>query len=371
MAPLCAMDSVMSEMAASANVWDRLLFEEATELDALDEAFFARSDVADALAAHGGAAEGEPAHVAGPNGAARSPSKLLAQSAPGSIGASLAVSTPMIHQVRTAKDSPASCGLLRDETLPPAEPRRRSPLCWRKQLLYHCCWTLPHAPLPHPLPHPLPDPLLQAPETWPRPVPPLPLPVRCILPPAGAKSGLKVVHVPTLAARFDQASCVLACASAAAPWSYAGIESSGALCFCLSVADLRLTDPLHHSECTLPCSGRFRIMRAPNDIQALPCGGTEAVAVYHVPSVIAALASAASASPAAQSAQPASSDLMQRPVPAMGAFWLHSKKLTSFGSNQPRRAIPASLRSPHPSDPRIPQIPASLRPPHPSDPPHP
>lgn len=254
-ADACAFGAQSIADARKVNRWDAMLIEDAASLDAADEAFFSRPAVARELA-----------------------SALAA-----------------------ARGSGSACGLLADRVRPERRAAALPPLCWDEQTLHNCCWQRAAAAVSATAATATAPVVTQLEAT-----PPLPPLRACTLPPAGARSSIDVVRLPAAMARFDHASCGLACADASA---YFGLESAGALCVCLNVTEMAAAPPLHPTECGLACSGRFGVTLPPEDAPHQPCGGNEATAVFETASLVASLAAAAvspPSPPAAGADRPAS-----------------------------------------------------------------
>ena len=304
MHPMCTLTGEMAARASQRNGWDLALVEDARVLEAADSRFFSRHDVATELGLS----------------TSRSLSPAAAQTslaaAPASAAAELAASAGLRapSQARVS-----ACGLLRDQLqvmLPPStgsrvsatqgatretgggpwtldpgptareagaplsrSPLGPSPVCIHRRFRNACCWAVGQ-------------------EEHDSPQPRLPAPIACTLPPAGQLSPVRSVRVPAVPNKHSHASCALACA----PHAHAGglgvygLEEAGRFCMCLSAADAATATPLSGSECQPACSSAARLhMTLPGQSMPLPCGGSEAVALFSVDEALLAMGAAAAA----------------------------------------------------------------------------
>ena len=256
----------MEEVARVANRWDALLYAEAMELEAVDAAFFARDEVRAALGA----------------GAARGGREM------GVVAASLPVAAAAAHATAAsgaAKDgeavvgSLAQCGLLADTAAPEADaalgwPEALLPMCIYQRFRNGCCWSTGL-------------------NTHASPMPALPRPFRCVLPPAGQHSRQTSVRLPAVATKHHHGSCALSCAE----HEVFGLEEAGGFCMCLSMAEAEQATALSDHECQPACSAALRLHSThQNEAESLPCGGSEAVALFDTRAVLKAMALGSGAS---------------------------------------------------------------------------
>ena len=291
----CELVGAQRARAAEVNVWDRQLWEEAQRLYDLDAQFFARAAVRRALLVR---------------------SEEEATAADADADADGAAATP------------AACGLLQEQPPAPPPPSSGEGSGWLPSMclaraagsfsLHSCCWEgagcaarggggggtgggvgggggggagagggrgggdgrgLANEP-----------PRRAA------PMPRLPPPTACVLPPAGALDRRqRSVRLPAVSARFTHASCALACGGRT---SHFGLEGSGLFCFCMDGAEVARATSLHRAECAQPCTLRRGQMPSIRWRGAfLPCGGVEAVAIFDSAAVLRALGPRAAAGP--------------------------------------------------------------------------
>ena len=98
--------------------------------------------------------------------------------------------------------------------------------------------------------------------------------------------------MPKLPFKHHHASCALACAGHA----LFGLESAGSFCMCLSKEEAAAAVRLNERECHPPCSSSSRVHRTGKGWgpEPLPCGGSEAVALFDTQPFLDAMAGAAS-----------------------------------------------------------------------------
>ena len=151
---MCALSGSEAELALRVNQWDLKLFEEGKQLEALDQTFFERPEVLAVLAPH--LTPDMPSHLAG----------------------------------NAAVGSVAGCGLLSEgvsvssHASNSAQPDRTpslgaAPICIHKRFRNGCCWGVGGAAPPVPMPQ-------------------LPWPTACVLPPAGRLSSQSSVRLPAV-----------------------------------------------------------------------------------------------------------------------------------------------------------------------------
>ena len=258
--PPCTIEGAAMEAARAANKWDLLLYDEAVELEALDKQFFARPAVTAALAPAGSRTPEAPAaRAAWPFGSLGSSSRRAENEASRAVG------------------SRSGCGYMSEAVThtPPSAAARGAlgpqPICIHKKWRFVCCWSVgSRAQLP---------------------MPRLPHPVACVLPPAGALSSQASVQLPTVAQKHHHAGCALSCRG----HEYFGLENAGMFCICLSTSELHAASLISPSECKPSCASSGRLhANHPGSDSGLPCGGSEALAVFSTRHVIDTLDAAAS-----------------------------------------------------------------------------
>ena len=125
------------------------------------------------------------------------------------------------------------------------------------------------------------------------PMPALPRPFRCVLPPAGQHSRQTSVRLPAVATKHHHGSCALSCAE----HEVFGLEEAGGFCMCLSTAEAEHATALSEHECQPACSAALRLHSThQNEVESLPCGGSEAVALFDTRAVLKAMALGSGAS---------------------------------------------------------------------------
>lgn len=256
----------MEAVARVANRWDVLLYAEAEELEAVDAAFFARDEVRAALGA-GAARGGREMGIV----AASLPDSVAAADATAASGA--------VKDGGAVVGSLAQCGLLADTAALEVDaalgrPEALLPMCIYQRFRNGCCWSTGL-------------------NTHASPMPALPRPFRCVLPPAGQHSRQTSVRLPAVATKHHHGSCALSCAE----HEVFGLEEAGGFCMCLSTAEAEHATALSEHECQPACSAALRLHSThQNEVESLPCGGSEAVALFDTRAVLKAMALGSGAS---------------------------------------------------------------------------
>ena len=256
--PPCALEGAAAAHARAFNHWDILLFEEAVTLEAADARFFARPAVRAALATP---AMSKPAAAQGGRAVA------VAAASGGRVGSAARCG----HMAEATSGGPGS-GPPSTSAAPAARP-----ICIHKRWRHVCCWSVGSG-----------DQIA---------MPRLPPPFGCVLPPAGALSSQPSVRLPTVAQKQHHAGCALSCRG----YPVYGLEAAGTFCMCLTAEEAASATQISERECRPSCASSGRLhANVPSTGPALPCGGSEAVALFSTPRTVEALAAAAAttASPA-------------------------------------------------------------------------
>ena len=195
----CALTDTMDVAARQANRWDLLLYEDALLLDALDRSFFARPSVQRALRTPLGGEGG------GGVGDAPPPSDGL-----GASGVALAAAPHV--------GSAAGCGFLTEALGAPIHPAGGAPpslrpVCMHKRWRHDCCWGVSDGTGGGGA----------AGAFRMTPMPRLPPPVACVLPPAGALSSQPAVRMPMAGQKHHHGGCALSCRG----FDFFGLENAG------------------------------------------------------------------------------------------------------------------------------------------------
>ena len=255
--PMCALSGPAAEEARQVNIWDLALYAEGVRLETLDHQFFKRPEVKAAVALgreSGGDATPEVGSVVGCGLLAEHRPELTSTAGP--TGSTLGTVTLGQGGGSTPRHG-ADSGAL--------------PICIHRRFRNGCCWSVGSSPVPVPMPS-------------------LPWPLACVLPPAGRLSHQASIALPAQPFKHHHASCALSCAGHEA----FGLEAAGSFCMCLSRAEVSAATPLSERECQVACSSAARIHRTwPGMPEPAPCGGSEAVAVFETDAVLRAMAKAA------------------------------------------------------------------------------
>ena len=254
---MCALSGSEAELARRVNQWDLKLYDEGRRLETLDQTFFERAEVQAVLAPHGlpDSASGGAVGGGAAGGAA-------AEAAVGSVAGCglLSEGVSMSHASVSAQAAHSASTSGAAPYLGPA------PICVHKRFRNSCCWGVGATTMPVPMPQ-------------------LPWPSACVLPPAGRLSAQTSVRMPVAPFKHHHASCALSCAG----YDRFGLENAGSFCMCLSATEAAAATPLSERECHTPCSSAGRIHRTLFGPQPLPCGGSEAVAVFETRQVLDAM----------------------------------------------------------------------------------
>ena len=244
--PLCALNGPMADHARNANRWDVALYEEALQLEALDRSFF---DHRAALLALGGS----PANI----GDAANPPPSRTAAVPEGVGSAAGcgyLSEPRLIALRRSRvvaDPDAAADGSASELGP-------QPICIHKRWRHLCCWESGAGGPPISMPR-------------------LPMPDGCVLPPAGALSAAPTVRTPLVPQKHHHSSCALSCAG----YPHFGLEAAGLFCMCLTRDEATRAMPITERECTPSCASSGRLHgHLAGQRAALPCGGSEAVALF-------------------------------------------------------------------------------------------
>ena len=228
--PPCTFEGAMAAHARHVNRWDMALYEEAVGLEALDTDFFARPTVRGALAA--------------------------ASKGTSSAGCGYLQEPVMSFSSQDEPSAPVELG-----------PK---PVCIHKKWRHVCCWAAGSAAQ--------------------RPMPRLPMPSACVLPPAGALSTQPTARLPVVPHKHQHGSCALSCRD----YPIFGLEAAGGFCMCLTREEAARATPVSERECRPSCASSGRLhANQPGMVPALPCGGSEAVALFSTRHTIEALGAAA------------------------------------------------------------------------------